>query len=178
MYEQLLNLSTNEFNAKSSSRLGQKLTESHRRAISIANKGKVVSLEKRKKLSIANEGKKPTEFARAYASLVHKGVPKSEEHCIKIGLANSKRIKTPKGIFSNINAVAAEYGVSRISVHKWLKNNKKEFSYADIDVSLKRISTPEGVFQNISEVAKFFNVSKGTVHVWLKNKKEEFYRIA
>lgn len=177
MYEKLLSLSKSEFTSNTSSNLGRKFSEEHRRKISIAQKGKIISAETRKKLAIANAGNKPTKFAREYASLVHKGVAKSSSQRNKIGHANSKKISTPVGILASIDQVACVYKVSRNAVHNWLKKTDSGFCYADKSAYLKRIQTPLGVFNNISEVAIAYNVNKGTVHTWLKRNKEGFSRV-
>ena len=63
---------------------GRKLTEEHKRKISISEKGKIVSKETRLKLSIINKGR----------GLGEKRPPLSEETKRKIGDANRGRIMT------------------------------------------------------------------------------------
>lgn len=178
MYENLLSFSKSEFTSNASSRLGQKLSEEHREKISIANKGKVISAETRKKIAIANAGNKPTKFAREYASLVHKGVAKSDSHKDKIGQANSKKIATPLGVLASIDEVSLVYKISRNSVYALLRKKDSAFYYADKNSYLKRIQTPKGTFNNIKDVANAFDVTKGTVHTWLKREKEGILRVA
>jgi len=178
MYEKLLGLSKAEFTSNVSARFGQKLSEEHRSRMSVAQKGRIISAETRKKLAIANEGNKPTKFARDYASLVHKGVAKSADHKVKIGLGNSKKIATPLGVLNSIDEVSLVYKVSRNSVYGWLKKQNSGFCYADKNACLKRIQTPKGLFNNIGEVAIAYDVNKGTVHTWLKRGKEGYFRVA
>ena len=155
-YEALINMSVNQFSSNATCRKGIKLSEEHCRKISIGHKGKIFSTETRKKLSISNEGNKPTEYARMVASLVHKNVPKSDEHRTKIGEKNSKRIQTPKGIYKSIDDAAAAYNVTRSSVHNWLKASKNGFCYADASSYLRRIQTPKGIYNNFGEAAHHF----------------------
>jgi hypothetical protein len=178
MYEKLHSLSKSEFTSNATSRLGQKLSDEHRKNISIANKGKVISAETRGKLAIANAGNKPTKFAREYASLVHKGVAKTDSHKNKIGQANSKKVVTPLGILESIDEVSLVYKVSRNRVYAWLKTVDSGFYFADKNSYLKRILTPKGIFNNIGEVSNAYDVTKGTVHTWLKRNKEGFSRVA
>ena len=175
-YEKLMSLSKSQFNSRVFSRKGIKLTEEHKRKISIANIGRFVSEETRKKASIAHKGKKPTAYARQKASEIHKNVPKSKQHRKKIGKGNSKQVCTPKGIYISLNAAAIAFKISTVTLNRLLKKPNSGFSYAN--KNLRRIKTPKGIFSNIKDIAKAFNVTKGTVHDWLKKDKDNFMRVA
>ena len=178
MYGKLLSLSRSEFTSNTASNIGRKVSDEQKQKLSIAYKGRIMSAETRKKLAIANAGNKPSKFAREYASLVHKGVAKSDSHKNKIGQANSKKIATPLGVLDSIDEVSLVYKVSRNSVYAWLKTVDSGFYYADKNFYLKRILTPKGIFNNIGEVSNAYDVTKGTVHTWLKRNKEGFSRVA
>jgi hypothetical protein len=174
-YEKLMSLSKSQFNSRAYSRKGIKLTEEHKRKISISNIGRVISEETREKLSIANKGNKPTAYARKLASKIHKDMPKSKQHRMKIGKGNSKQVRTPKGIYDSLNTAAAVCNISTVTLNKLLKKPNSGFSY--VKESLRRIRTPKGVFNNINDIAEAFNVRKGTVHDWLKKDKDNFMRV-
>lgn len=63
---------------------GKKPTEQHRKRISEALKGRVISEETRRKLSVANTGYKPTAEAIRKAGDSHRGKPLSAEHKRKL----------------------------------------------------------------------------------------------
>ena len=78
----------------SQSLLGHVVTQDTRNKISQTEKGKVVSPETRAKISQANSGVKRSDEFKQNVSKFHKGKKLTEKHKRKIGLANSKKIKS------------------------------------------------------------------------------------
>lgn len=62
-----------------SSRIGLKLSEAHRSALSLAKKGKALSAEHKAKIAAAMKGKIRTPQHRAALSLAHTGLTRSEQ---------------------------------------------------------------------------------------------------
>lgn len=81
------------------SALGYKQSEEHKRKISLANKGKIISLEVKEKISKKNKGYRHTEEVKKIISLASKGNKHTfgrkltEEHKMKVSVALKGRKK-------------------------------------------------------------------------------------
>lgn len=127
-------------------RFGIPLTEKHKNAISIANKGKTMSDETRKKLSIINTGKKHSLETRLKLSIAHTGKKLSIEHRLKISESGKGR-------------KFSEYSKTKLKLNNI---NKKQIH--SISVMATNLETKEILhFNNLSEASRFFNKARQTI---------------
>jgi len=133
-----------KYTDEKSSRYGSKITEEHKKAISIANKGKNKwSVERRKKASERRKGVSFSEATLKKMSSAKKGKKLPETHKIKI----SECLRGKK--FSD----ETKQKLSIKNRNKTQKNSKVVF--------VKNLITGEFLeFNNISEASRFFNSTR------------------
>lgn len=125
------------------SRRGKKLSEEHRRKISEGLKGRVFSEETRRKISESNRGLTRSEETRSRISEARRGTKASEEHRKNMSIALSGRTKSG-GRAANENFIGALVGKVRdpsgkvwdvVNVNHFVRTHRELFTEEELTIS-------------------------------------------
>lgn len=128
---------------KKAFRHGLKLSDEHKRAISLKNKGLRLSEVTRRKLSQSHKGKKVTDLTKEKLSLSHRGKRLTENHKSKIGI----------GLLGNKHSVETKEKIKKSNINK---KQKHSVSLDAININTKEIL----YFNNISQASRLLGCTR------------------
>lgn len=143
--EKISNTLKGKYVGENAFRYGLKLSDEHKKAISIANKGKTLSDEHRNKISKANTGKSMPEHVKKIISDCHKGTKLSDEHKQKISESGKAR-----------NFHWSDEQIEKLRMSN-IGNHQKHSKYVEVlNIETNAIT----VFNNIMQATRFLGIKR------------------
>lgn len=92
-----------------------------------------------------------------------------------LGLNNSRKVKTPDGVFDSVRQAREFYKIPDQGIQFLMKTFPKKFYYLDqgpgeiVAIPRKMVKTPDGIFDNVAAAARYYDVHATTIsHSWMK----------